>query len=93
MATHHLVDAATSGTLNTKTPEESLKFFADMAKNNYQWGHSRGKQKTAGMYEVDLMTTLVAKMQALSHQVSTLKNPQGSQSQVGDANEGVNLFE
>ena len=77
-ATRHLVDAAASGTLNTKMPEESLKLFADTARNNYQWDHNRGKQKAVGLYEVDLMTTLVAKMEALSHQVSTLKNPQGS---------------
>ena len=32
----------------------------------------------AGIYEVDLMTTLVATMEGLTHQVATLKNPQGS---------------
>ena len=77
-ATWQLIDAAAGGTLNSKTLEESLRLFADMAKNNYQWGNNKGKQKVVGKFEVDLMTTLVAKMEALSHQVATLKNSQGS---------------
>ena len=65
-----------------------------MAKNNYQWGNNRGKQKVSGKFEVDLITTLVAKMEALSHQVSTLKNPQASQqSPMGECSESANLFE
>ena len=92
-ATRQLIDAAAGGTLNSKTPEESLKLFADMAKNNYQWGNNRGKQKVAEKLELDLMTSLVAKMEALSYQVATLKNPQSSQPPVGECSESVNLFE
>ena len=92
-ATRQLIDAAAGGTLNSKTPEESLKLFADMAKNNYQWGNHRGKQKVAGKLELDLMTSLVAKMEALSYQVATLKNPQSSQLPAGECSESANLFE
>ena len=93
-ATRKLIDAAASGTLNSKTPEESLKLFAVMAKNNYQWGNNRGKQKVAGKIEVDLITSLVAKMEALSHQVSTLKNPQDSQQPpTGESSESAIFFD
>ena len=59
--TRQLVGAVAGGTLNTKTPEESLKLFEDMAKNSYQWGNNRGKAKVAGVYETDAMTTLLSK--------------------------------
>ena len=42
-ATRQTVDAATGGTLNVKTPEESLQLFENMAKNNFQWSSSRPK--------------------------------------------------
>src|SRR5262249_7910339 len=68
-------------TLNSKTPEESLKLFEDMARNNYQWGNNRGKQRAAGVYEIDLLTSLVAKMDALSTQVMSIKNQQPQHTQ------------
>ena len=59
-----------------------------MAKNNYQWGNNRGKQNVSWKFEVDLITSLVAKMEALSHQVSTLKNPQAPQQpSIGESSE------
>ena len=72
--TRQLVDALAGGTLNSKTPEESLKLFEDMARNNYQWGNNRSKQKVAELYEMDFMTTIVGKMDALSKQVASIKS-------------------
>ena len=34
-ATRQTVDAAAGGTLNVKTPEESLQLFENMVKNNH----------------------------------------------------------
>ena len=64
--------------MNTKTPEESLKLFEDMAKNSYQWGNNRGKAKVAGVYETDVMTTLLSKVEALSKVVNGLAISQSS---------------
>src|SRR5262249_44603896 len=83
--TRQLVDASAGGTLNYKTPNESLKLFEDMARNNYHWGNNKEKQKVAGKYEIDVMTTIFAKMDALSKQVMEAKNPTASSSGICSA--------
>ena len=67
--TRQTIDAAVGGTLNVKTPEESLELFENMAKNNFQWSNGRQKQKVAGIHELDIMTTIVAKVDALAKKV------------------------
>ena len=62
-----------------KTPEESLQLFENMAKNNFQWSNGRPKQRAAGVYEVDLMTTIVAKVDALAKKVNKMSISQPSQ--------------
>ena len=90
--TRQLVDASAGGTLNSKTHEGSLKLFEDMARNNYQWGNNRGKQKVAGLYEVDLMTTIVAKMDALSKHVARIKSASVPQFQYGVSSDDHGSF-
>ena len=53
-----------------------------MAKNNHQWSSGRQKQRAAGIYEVDLMTSIVAKVDALAKKVEGItvsQHPQGYQ--------------
>ena len=78
-ATRQTVDAAAGGTLNVKTPEESLQLFENMAKNNYQWSSSRPKQKAAGVHEVDIMTAIAAKVDALAKKVDGMTMSQAPQ--------------
>ena len=78
-ATRQTIDAAAGGTLNVKTPEESLQLFENMAKTNHQWSNGRPKQRAAGVYELDLMTTIVAKVDALAKKVDGMALPQPSQ--------------
>ena len=68
-ATRQTIDAVAGGTLNVKTHEESLFLFENMAKNNHQWSKGRQKHRAAGVYEVDLMTSIVAKVDALAIKV------------------------
>ena len=68
-----MIDAAAGGTLNHKTLEESLVLFEDMATNNYEYSHARDKEKrTAEVLEVDVATTIMAKVKALSRKIDGL---------------------
>ena len=78
-ATRQTIDAATGGTLNVKTPEESLALFENMSKNNFQWSNGRLRHKVARIHEVDLMTTIAAKVDALAKKVDGMKITQPSQ--------------
>ena len=52
-----------------KTPEESLLLFENMAKNNHQWSNDRLRQRAAGIYEIDMMTSIAGKVDALAKKV------------------------
>ena len=77
-ATRQTIDAAAGGTLNVKTPEESLALFENMSKNNFQWSNSRSRHKVAGIHEVDLLTTIVAKVDAIAKKVDGMTLSQSS---------------
>ena len=68
-ATRQTIDVAAGGTLNAKMPEELLQLFENMAKNNHQWSSGRQKQRATGVYEVNLMTSIAAKVDALAMKV------------------------
>ncbi|KAG8496897.1 hypothetical protein CXB51_008079 [Gossypium anomalum] len=54
-STRQMIDAAASGTINNKTPEEASEFIEEISLNNYQWQVMRTKpMKTAGVYNVHL---------------------------------------
>lgn len=68
-----MIDVAAGGTLNHKTLEESLTLFEDMATNNYEWSHSRSKEKRpTGVLDVDVATTIMLKVEALSKNINNL---------------------
>jgi len=64
---HSMIDAATGVTLMSKTEEEAYNLIEEMALNNYQWSSERGQPKrVGGKYEIDALTLLTAKMDAMT---------------------------
>ncbi|XP_062113941.1 uncharacterized protein LOC133824944 [Humulus lupulus] len=67
------IDAASGGTILSKTPVEALIFFEDMAMNNCQWQSERSMvKKAARVFEIDQITSLMAQMSALTNQIKGL---------------------
>ena len=68
-----MINAATRGTLNTKTPKGSMELFEEMAMNSYQWYNSRVKpNKTAHVYNIDMVTTLAVQVESLNKKITGL---------------------
>ena len=64
--TRTIVDAASGGTLMSKTAKGATSLLEEMALSNYQWPTERTMtKKVAGIHELDLFASL-------SHQISTL---------------------
>ncbi|XP_038978816.1 uncharacterized protein LOC120109139 [Phoenix dactylifera] len=60
------IDAAAGGTLMSKSTEEAYELLEEMASNNYQWSNERGMpKKVPGMYDVDGINMLNAKVDSL----------------------------
>jgi len=68
-----MIDAAAGGTLMSKTKEEAYNLIEEMALNNYQWPSERGQPKRVrGKYDVDALTLLTAKMDAMTQKLDKL---------------------
>nr|XP_023881727.1 uncharacterized protein LOC111994101 [Quercus suber] len=68
-----IVDAASGGTLMSKTAEGATSLLEEMASNNYQWPTERTMaKKVAGIHELEPFAALSAQVASLSHQVSAL---------------------
>ena len=65
-STRALIDATCGGSITSKTAREANQLFEGLAKNSYQAPLERdnGRQQ-GGMYEVDRMSSLRAKFEAL----------------------------
>ena len=50
-----------------------------MSKNNFSWSNDKSKHKAAGIHEVDLMTTIATKVDALAKMVDGMAISQVSQ--------------
>nr|XP_023872628.1 uncharacterized protein LOC111985214 [Quercus suber] len=93
-----MVDAATGGALMNKTHEAAYELLEELASNNYQWPTERAMpRKTAGVLELDSITSLAAQMATLSQQLGNhssvdcqVRNP-FAQSSYGQANYVSNL--
>ncbi|XP_038973879.1 uncharacterized protein LOC120105457 [Phoenix dactylifera] len=60
------IDAAAGGTLMSKSIEEAYELLEEMASNNYQWSNERCMpKKVSGMYDVDGINMLNAKVDSL----------------------------
>ena len=71
--TRTIVDAASGGTLMSKTAEGATSLLEEMASNNYQWPTERTMaKKVVGIHELELFAALSAQVASLSHQVSAL---------------------
>ena len=64
------MDAATSGTLLSKTTEEAFRSLEEMSTNNCQWLGEHSKQ-AAGIHEVDPIMSLSAQVSALANQIAS----------------------
>jgi hypothetical protein len=61
--TRIIVDSAAGGTLMSKTLDVAYSLLDEIATNSYQWPSERSSaKKVAGIYEVDPITALVARM-------------------------------
>ena len=67
-----MVDAAAGGALMSKTHEAAYELLEELA-SNYQWPTERAMpRKTAGVLELDSITSLAAKMATLSQQLGKM---------------------
>ena len=67
-----IVDAAAGGCLTSKTPDESYQLIDDMAQNHQQWTVERTAPKQGGRLEVDAITALSAKLDAMTKKIEGL---------------------
>ena len=66
--TQTIVDAASGGTLMSKTAKGATSLLEEMASNNYQWPIERTMaKKVVGIHELDLFAALTAQVASLSH--------------------------
>ena len=70
MGRREIVDAAASGTLLSKTIEETFRLLEEMSSNNYQWPGERSKKAT-GIHEVDPILSLSAQVSALVNHIAS----------------------
>ncbi|KAG8474500.1 hypothetical protein CXB51_031170 [Gossypium anomalum] len=72
-STRQMIDAATGGTINNKTPEEAYEFIEEMSLNNYEWQVMRTKPtKIARVYNVDSITILSNQVELLNKKINGL---------------------
>jgi len=68
-----MVDAAAGGTLMSKTEEGAYNLIEEMTLNNYQWSSESGQPKrVGGKYDIDALTLLNAKMDAMTQKLDKL---------------------
>ena len=72
LTTQIMVDAVVGGSLNNKTPKQSIELFEVMASNNYQRPSERA-QKPRGVLEVDATVAILEQIQALSIQNAAIQ--------------------
>ncbi|XP_041011488.1 uncharacterized protein LOC121255284 [Juglans microcarpa x Juglans regia] len=71
--TRTIVDAASGGTLMSKTAEGATYLLEEIASNNYQWPTERTMtKKVAGIHELELLAAVSAQVATLSHQILAL---------------------
>ena len=79
--TRIIVDAATSGTLLSKTAYEAHRLLEKMSANNCQWPSERSLAKKAvGIHEVDPIISLSARVSALANWIYAFTTREASAS-------------
>lgn len=69
------IGVTSSGTLMRKSLEEAYDLLEEMTDSNYQWPTNRALmgRGIAGIHLVDIVTALLAKMDALLREMASLK--------------------
>ena len=68
------LDAAAGGSLMSKSEAQARALIEEMALHNYQYGNPRGRTK--GMYEMEAIQMLTAKLDQISHKMENMNvNP------------------
>ena len=68
------IDAATGGSLMSLTSSQAKTLIENMALNNYLWqSKKQSSKKTPGKLELDVVTLLSSKLDALSHQIKKMQ--------------------
>ncbi|XP_073121562.1 uncharacterized protein [Henckelia pumila] len=75
-----MLDAVANGSLFRNTPAEAWEIIGNMAESNIGWPDVK-KEKKAGVLEVDALTALNAKIDALTHQMAIMKTAPANQVQ------------
>ncbi|XP_073133612.1 uncharacterized protein [Henckelia pumila] len=81
-----MLDAAANGSLFRKTPAEAWEIIGNMAESNIGWPDAK-KERKAGVLEVDALTSLNAKIDALTHQMAVMQTSSANQVQVQQPDE------
>ncbi|KAG9444864.1 hypothetical protein H6P81_016204 [Aristolochia fimbriata] len=71
--TRSMIDAATGGSINKKTPEEVHELIEEMTANMYSYPMERSVKKPAGIYKLDSSTATQAQLEALQHQLANFQ--------------------
>ncbi|XP_073124953.1 uncharacterized protein [Henckelia pumila] len=79
-------DVAANGSLFRKTPAEAWEITGNMAESNIGWPDAK-KERKAGVLEVDALTSLNAKIDALTHQMAVMQTSSANQVQVQQPDE------
>ena len=66
------INATTKGTIISKTPEDVLHIFEEMANTQSLWSNERAIPKKGGSIEVDNLTMINAKLGALSKRMNQM---------------------
>ncbi|KAG9458452.1 hypothetical protein H6P81_002960 [Aristolochia fimbriata] len=76
VSTRSLIDVATGGTMNKKTPNEVYELIEEMASNMYQYPVERSARgRVSSIHNVDHVLALQAQVESLTKQLSKLHTP------------------
>src|SRR5262249_37428466 len=65
-----MIDTASGGTLNSKTPEAAYELIDEMAINSYRWQIDRStNKKLARVHNVNVVTALTAQIKILNKKI------------------------
>ncbi|KAH9762816.1 hypothetical protein KPL70_000947 [Citrus sinensis] len=85
-STRLMVDASTNGALLSKSYNEAYEILERIANNNYQWPSTRqaAARGTAGVHNVDALTTLAAQVTSLTMMVKAMTTAPATINQISD---------
>ncbi|XP_039118882.1 uncharacterized protein LOC120255028 [Dioscorea cayenensis subsp. rotundata] len=80
-----MIDAAIRVSLCNKQQSEAQNLIEEMANNGYQWSSEGNKPvKSAGIYQVDVITTLAAQVEVITKRLYNMQPPSSSSGPIHD---------